>query len=596
MADNSILTPGYQDSTNVPVIDQDSEKYLSIDNFLSEYSTEEQKSVARENLGVPSKNSTYNKQDVDIMVSAGIRDAIQEYLNLEDPHGILPAVEEKIIDMVKINGSTPFIAPQSGVDPTLDNHLTTKRFVNRLLREHINTEDPHNILPEVKLLLEKYTKTSDTYYKSQLYTRQDLDKQASEYIRKNGTTPFTKAQIGVDPQIDSHLSTKRYVDKSIYSHIVDVDPHGFISILNNRLASYSKKKEVFDKTETYSRTQIDSIINKIVEDSVDASIKEYVELINDKLEYIRLQNYVKQDGSVPFRNPQSSVDATQDDHLVTLRQLKQESKNTISQLTDKIEDKECLWITSGPVQSTVGHLEDNTPVPDTMTLQEVCDAIFYGKGISLEVPDYVTIAESCQVTMCIHGSSGLVEYAELYQNEQVIYTFERDAFESGCVTVDSSPIFQDAVFLFKVTYTNGSVHEEAARVKCHFPVFVGLLPKWKYANTITMDYLIELSKEDIDGTQNRFLNYGDDLKQISFKYQFEDSKLRHPFLVIPESYPDLESMATKSQSFGIDAFDIIDMIPLEVPGIQDEIIFKIYVYRQALSSLDQEVTFNFVAQ
>jgi hypothetical protein len=53
-------------------------------------------------------------------------------------------------------------------------------------------------------------------------------------------------------------------------------------------------------------------------------------------------------------------------------------------------------------------------MPETMTLQEVCDAIFYGKGICLEVPEYVIITEKCPVTMCIHGSTGLVQYAELY--------------------------------------------------------------------------------------------------------------------------------------------------------------------------------------
>ena len=49
-----------------------------------------------------------------------------------------------------------------------------------------------------------------------------------------------------------------------------------------------------------------------------------------------------------------------------------------------------------------------------MTLQEIMDAIFYGKVVSLEVPKYVTITEPCEITMCIHGSTGLIEYAELY--------------------------------------------------------------------------------------------------------------------------------------------------------------------------------------
>ena len=52
-------------------------------------------------------------------------------------------------------------------------------------------------------------------------------------------------------------------------------------------------------------------------------------------------------------------------------------------------------------------------------------------------------------------------------------------------------------------------------------------------------------------------------------------------------------MVNSSQKFGIDAFDVINMIPLTVPGMSEDIVFKIYVYKQALSSLNQDVTFNF---
>lgn len=594
MADNSILTPGYQDPSTPPVETPQFTQYLEKDNYLSEYASESEKSVVRENLNVPSKDSVYDKQTVDLEVGKRIREAIQEYLNMDDPHGIIPLVEEMIENMVKTDGSTPFVAPQTGIDPVADNHLTTKKFVTRLLKDHINAEDPHEILPEVQDMLERYVKTSDIYSKSQLYTKEEINKKAEQYLKKDGTTPFTRAQVGADPTIDSHLATKRYVDALLHKHLVDVDPHGFISILNNRLSKYIQKKDVFDKTQTYSRTQIDNIISQIVERTVQLSIQEYIDGINDKFEYIRKQRYVKQDGSIPFRNPQSGVDAVEDSELVTLRQLVKAVQESEQKLDEKISSKECVWITSGPVESTVGHVEDNTPMPGTMTLQEVCDAIFYGKGICLEVPEYVIITETCPVTMCVHGSTGLIQYAELYQNGELIYTLEKEAFEDGCVTVDSLPLVDDAEFTFKVYYTNGAVHEETKTVKCYLPVFVGLLPKWKFGNTVTMDYLIQLCKEDTKGTQNRFLNYGKDLETFTFKYNFADPQLRHPFIVVPASYPNLDTMVTKSQSFGIDAFDVIDMIPLSVPGVEKDIIFKMYIYRQALSSLNQEVTFNFI--
>ncbi|WP_329976832.1 hypothetical protein [Catenibacterium sp.] len=45
-----------------------------------------------------------------------------------------------------------------------------------------------------------------------------------------------------------------------------------MTILNQRLASYAKKKDVYDKTQTYSRTQIDSIIHNLVNETIDASL------------------------------------------------------------------------------------------------------------------------------------------------------------------------------------------------------------------------------------------------------------------------------------------------------------------------------------
>ena len=52
MADNSILTPGCQDTIDVPITTDESVQYLEKDNFLSEYENESEKSVVRENLNV----------------------------------------------------------------------------------------------------------------------------------------------------------------------------------------------------------------------------------------------------------------------------------------------------------------------------------------------------------------------------------------------------------------------------------------------------------------------------------------------------------------------------------------------------------------
>lgn len=592
MADE-ILTPGKPGTSGCDSIETvESPNYLIKDNYFSEFESELDKEIARENLGVYDKSTVYTKIESDNNLKKHVSDQMREHLIQEDPHQIMPKVDELIRDLVRPDGTTPFIAPQTGVDPIQDFHLVTKRFVAKLLRDHINDLDPHQILPQVEDMLEQYVKQSEVYFKCQLYTKHEIDKQSEQYIKKDGTTPFIKAQIGADPQIDSHLATKRYVDKVIYDHLVEVDPHGFISILNQRLAAYAKVSNVYDKSQTYSRVQIDGIIRSLVHDAALEAIQDHLNEFDPHniLAEVRKERYIKQDGSIPFRAPQKGMDAVDPQDLVTLHQVEEkiaETKEAIDNLPEPI------WITSGPVESTVGHVEDNTPVPETMTFQEIMDAIFYGKGICLEVPDYVIITETCPVTMCIHGSTGLIQYAELYQNGELIYTLEGKDFENGCVTVDSLPLFDDAEFTFKVFYTNGSMHEVTEIVKCYMPVFVGLLPKWKFGTVVTMDYLIELCKEDTEGTQNRFLNYGKDLTSFTFKYQFQDPKLRHPFVVLPADYPDLDTMVTKSQSFGIEAFDVIDMIPFQVPGVEKDIVFKMYIYRQALSSLNQEVTFNF---
>lgn len=584
---NTILTPGEENIEQTPV--EQTTPYLEKDNYLSEFQTIEEKAVARENLDVYSKDSVYNKTESDTLLDRTIKEAFDKYLNMEDPHGILPAVEEMIEGVVRNDGSTPFLAPQRGVDPVQDYHLATKRFVTKLLKEHVDAEDPHRILPVVEDMLEQYVKQSQVYFRNQLYTKNEIDQQSGQYIKRDGSTPFTKAQIGPDPQIDSHLATKRYVDAVMYKHLVDVDPHGFIAILNKRLASYAKTSNVYDKSQTYSRVQIDSIIRSLVHDAAKEAIIDHVSEFDPHniLAEVRKIKYTKQDGTTPFKAPQKGVDAIDPQDLVTLHQVEEKVEN----LQEQITNNEPIWRTSGPVESTVGHIDDNTPVPATMTLQEVLDAVFYGKGISISAPDYITINNKVPVTLCVHGSTGLIDVAELYQDDGLIISFVKEDFENGCVTVDSLPIIEDTEFTFKVTYTNGAVHEESITVKVALPTFVGLLPKWKFGNVVTWNYLEELASEEPNN--NQFINSSNNLNQISINYSFQDAKLRHPFVVVPVSYPNLDNMSTTSQKFGLDAFDVIDMIPLQVPGVEKDIIFKMYIYRQALSSLNQEVTFNF---
>ena len=588
----TILTPGKDNSSNTEQTPTINPGYLVKDNLLSEFETESEKSVARYNLGVLPAEDVYTKEEVEPLIAQRISKKLAEHLDSSD-HITEEEILDMLVDLIKNDGTTPFTAPQAGVDPVSNHDLTTKAYVDRLIQSCLKLADRAKILEQVANTLRDYVKQEDVYTKDEVYTKDQIYNQSTKYVRIDGTTPFEKPQSGRTPQISSHLTTKGYVDNLLRAHEEDIDPHGFTEKLSKKLRKYALKENVYDRTQTYSRGQVDQIIDKLVAIAVEEALRSHEDLDDPHgiLDRVKQLGYVHKDGSVAFTAPQRGVDAINPQDLATLRQLQQ----LVSEVKQDIANiPEPLWKTSGPVESTVGHVEDNTPVPDTMTLQEVCDAIFYGKGICLEVPEFVIITETCPITMCVHGSTGLIDYAQLLQNGKVIATFYGEDFKDGCVTIDSEPLFQDAEFTFRVYYTNEAVHEETKVVHCYLPIFVGLLPKWEFGNVITMERLIELSNEDIEGTQNRFLNYGKDLKTFTFGYKFQDADLRHPFVVLPESYPNLDSMTTSSQKFGTDAFDVIDMIPMRIPGVDQDTIYKMYIYKQALSSLNQDVTFNFI--
>ena len=584
---NTILTPG-EENIKEPPIKEPIIPYLEKDNYLSEFQTIEEKAIARENLDVYSKDSVYNKTESDTLLDRTIKEAFDKYLNMEDPHGILPTVEEMIEGVVRNDGSTPFLAPQQGVDPVQDYHLATKRFVTRLLKEHTDAEDPHRILPEVEDMLEQYVKQSQVYFKNQLYTKNEIDQQSGQYIKRDGSTPFTKAQIGADPQIDSHLATKRYVDAVMYKHLVDVDPHGFIAILNKRLAQYAKVSNVYDKSQTYSRVQIDSIIRSLVHDAAKEAIIDHVSEFDPHniLAEVRKLKYTKQDGTTPFKAPQKGVDAVDPQDLVTLHQVEEKISEQLG------EPEQPTWITSGPVEAQVGMVKEGDTLASSITFQEAMDAIFYGKRVKLTVPELSNIGESFPITLCIQGSLATVDYAEIWQNGKYLATITKeDLEESGCVTVDGLPIDSDSEVTAKVFYTNGSIHEITETVSVALPVFIGIISRWKFGNTITYNQLLELSLED--SKNNKFYDKGIHLQSIEHSYDFDEDREQKIIVALPVTYNDLTEMSNSAQVVTSDAFEVIDQIPFQVPGSTSDIIYKIYIYKQDLYSLNTTMKFKF---
>lgn len=583
---NTILTPGEENIEQTPV--EQPTPYLEKDNCLSEFQTTEEKAIARENLDVYSKDSVYNKTESDTLLDRTIKEAFDKYLNMDDPHGILPAVEEMIEGVVRNDGSTPFLAPQRGVDPVQDYHLATKRFVTKLLKEHVDAEDPHRILPVVEDMLEQYVKQSQVYFRNQLYTKNEIDQQSGQYIKRDGSTPFTRAQIGSDPQIDSHLATKRYVDAVIYKHLVDVDPHGFIAILNKRLAAYAKVSNVYDKSQTYSRVQIDSLIRELVYDAAKEAIIDHVSEFDPHniLAEVRKLKYAKQDGTTPFRAPQKGVDAIDPQDLVTLHQVEERVQESCQ------KNKQPVWITSGPIETTVGFVEDNTLLPEKMSFQEIMDAIFYGKRIKLTVEDIVQIGTTTPITVCVQGTLESIQSIEVYQQDNYIYTITPEQLsETGCFTLDSESIEGDTQIKIKVFYTNGATYDIVQNVKVSLPIFVGINQRYSQGYVITYDTLNELTLSD--PINNKFYYEGDNVNLIEHSFNFDMDKEQKIIIVIPNSYPNLSEMSNSAQVVSPNAFEVIDRIPLQIPNISSDVIYKIYTYKQDLYSLNTIMKFKF---
>lgn len=594
MAGESILTPGYEEvNEGFQEAPSTEEQYLLKDNYLKEYKNPTYASIVRSNLGVPSTDMVNNiTENLDGKISEGAAEKVNEHLAKEDPHGTKAWAQQEFPKYIKKDGSTKFTAPQSGVDPTKGEHLTTKKFVESLLETYKQENNPSKILPQVEKMLEDYLKISNMYSKTQLYTRDEINEKISKFVKTDGTTAFTKAQYGVYPTSDAHLSTKKYVDDKVREHIISVDPHGFITILNQRLAKYAKSEDVLDKTETYSRTQIDNEISRIVAEAIDQSLADYKDSVNNKFEHIRREEYVKRDGSVSFKNPQSSVEATEDSHLVTLGQVNKLISEIQQEVSDKIEKDTCVWVTSGPVETTVGFLEDNSRVPQRMSIQEVLDSIFYGKKVSVTAPETGKVGEKVDVVVCITGDLNTVDLAQLYQNDELIRTIQREEFEeNGCITIQSDIIDGDTEFRLDVYYSNDAKHSEYAETKLAYPIFVGIYNEWYFGSYMVYDDLVKWTEKD--PVNNVFYNREDHLRELEHQFNFNEDKPVRIILAMPASYPELQSMNNDTQKVGARAFKVMNS-PFTLPGNDGKATdYRIYLYKQELVRLDSKVTFKF---
>lgn len=586
----TILTLGKDNSSNIeqtPTVDPG---YLVKDKLLSEFKTEAEKSAARQNLGVLPAENVYTKEEIEPVIVEKISRKLAEHLDSSE-HITEEEIIELLADLVKTDGTTPFTAPQAGKDPVSNHHLTTKIYVDSLIQNCLKIADKAKILEQVTNTLRDYIKYEDVYTKDQIYTKEEITSQNSNYVKIDGTTPFERPQSGRTPQISSHLTTKGYVDSLLQSHKDDIDPHGFTEKLSNKLRKYALKGTVYDITQTYSREQIDQIIDKLVSVSVEEALRSHEDLDDPHniIEKVKQLGYVNKDGSVSFTAPQKGVDAKNPQELVTLRQLQSLEKTLKEDITNLPEP---IWITSGPVESQVGMVNEGDVLANEVSFQEAMDAIFYGKRVKLTVPELAPIGEKFLITLCIQGSLATVEYVEIYQNGENIGLITREQLqESNCVTIDSLPIDGDAEIVAKVFYTNGSIHEVTATTKVSLPVFVGIINRRQFTNTVTYQQLLELHRQDPQN--NVFYDKGKHMQELTHNFNFDEDLEQKIIIALPNNYSNLDKMYNSAQMVTVDAFDIISMIPFAIPGSSEDVIYKLYSYKQDLYSLNSDITFKF---
>lgn len=570
MSNDAILIPGDDNICDIPQ-EVEPQEYLTVGGSLKEIADKGTQGIARGNLQV------YSKSEVQELLQL-LRDYVVTnngdiVSTIDSINQTLENIRSTQNECVKKDGSVEFEAVQLGITPTdkIPNALTTVAYVLKKLASYSTISSFEQTLEDKLAILDQYALISNVYKKSDTYCKKQIEKLLESYVKTDGSQRLIQPIEGAYPKLRSHLSTKGYADDVIKQHKNELDPHNFQTILNQKLSNYYKKSETYTKAQTYSRLQIDQIIDELVSEACKGLIQEHLNTT---------QHLTSQD-------VQRIIKIYSSANLVT----KEDLEDVLVETEDKIEKVSPIWKTSGPVLSTVGFVEDNSELPQEMTLQEILDSIFYGSKISIHVQDNVQIGNTVDVTVCLHGGMK-TDSIILYQDDVVLREFDETEFNSGCVTVTSNPIVSDTIFKFKVSYANGLEQEEIAAVRASAPIFVGILPQWKAGNTINMEYLEELVSDDSDN--NKFI-FEYSIGDISHSYNFKDLNLKKPFIAVPYNYPNLKEMATVSQRFGLEAFTYVD-IPLEFTTVQKDISYRVYIYKQPLASMNQDVTFKFTSK
>lgn len=598
----TVLTP-----SAVPAQEQaDTKNYLVKENYLSEFETEDEKSVARANLGVYAQSAVYTQDEAQLMMNEKIHAALQNYVTSDELPKAIAELSQQIADAgyVKSDGSVPFTNPQTQAAlPTDPFHLANKAYVDNLLTKHLNASDPHKTLDAVKVLLTDYVKLSETYTSQNLYSKKEVDKLLEKFVKRDGSTGFTNPQVGVDPSLPSHLATMRYVLLVMQNHKSEADPHDFIKTLRRFLSNYYTKSETYTKAQTYSRSQLLDIIKSQMNDIIKQAIAQHVAedgSVNDLENWVR-KNYVPSDGSVPFTAAQSGVKATENSQFVILEQLNQaieqlkaETETSIKESTDQTD-----WIPTGPVETTVGFVEEGTTLPKRLTVQQIMDAIFYEKQTGVTAPEYAEYGEKVCIKIYAHGLQVLTGI-DIYKNGVMLGSLTPEDFTKDALGgnggyyeyCDTGEFTEDTEWKVIFHYAESQDITETAMTKLAYPIFVGVVPYWWNAQEdITMESLRKLAEEEPEANYI-ITDQGPEISSVSKSIQFTDTKQRSIVIAVPNDYPDLKSLKTPAQEVMADAFAkwVQPMYPNQA---EVGVLYKIYVFNQPLVNLQQTIDIEF---
>lgn len=224
----------------------DTSMFLQKDNYLGEFSNEapsedggtiDEKALARLNLEV------YSKVETDDSVQQAIEEELNAHINANDPHKDRAYTDSRIQDT------------NSNFNNQLDILRTSlERLINNV--QNILTRDYATV------------------------------NQLNNFVKKDGSTPFTNPQKGVNPTNKYHLATKDYVDKTAEPKIEEyLNSNEFSSLINQ--ISNSLIQELVSQSISNLQTTLYEFIDRNISE-ITSNFNENISEITSNIDDIEL--------------------------------------------------------------------------------------------------------------------------------------------------------------------------------------------------------------------------------------------------------------------------------------------------------------------